>query len=131
MRSDQAASNVLSRFAMALSLAREFRGVGILISIPVILSAINSNWLYTKVGPLDPWYNVAYFLHYDDPSFLNDIYKIARLSWIIPGFVAYQVFSPVVANYVLHMGCLVISVVFLFLTLHRLFGYRIAFATAA
>jgi hypothetical protein len=95
------------------------------------LSAINSNWLYTKVGPLDPWYNVAYFLHYDDPSFLNDIYKIARLSWIIPGFVAYQVFSPVVANYVLHMGCLVISVVFLFLTLHRLFGYRIAFATAA
>jgi hypothetical protein len=121
----------VSRFAMPLSLTKERRGIGILISIPVILSAINSNWLYTQVGLVDPWYNVAYFLHYDDPSFLNDIYKIARLSWIIPGFIVYQIFSPVVANYILHMGCLFISVVFLFLTLNRPFGYRIAFATAA
>ena len=103
----------------------------LLAAIPIIMSAINSDWLYTGIGWLDPWYNVAYFLHYSDPTFLNSYYKIARLSWIVPGFAAYHVFTPVLANYLLHMGCLLISVVLFFLTVSRLFDSTIAFATAA
>jgi hypothetical protein len=113
----------------ALSL-NEFGSCVLLVAIPIVLSIINSSWLYTPMGYLDPWYNVGYFLHYSDPNFLNTYYKIARLSWIIPGFAAYQVFSPLVANYVLHMGCLLVAIVFFFLAVSRLFDSSIAFATA-
>src|SRR5580704_9248226 len=75
----------------------------LLASIPIAMSIVNSDWLYTSIGFLDPWVNVGYFLHYSDPEFGAGYYKAARLSWIIPGFIAYHVFQPVVANYVLHM----------------------------
>ena len=103
----------------------------VLLLTPIILSLINDSWLYTKIGWLDPWYNVAYFLHYDDPNFLNWYYKIARLSWIIPGYVIYSVFTPLVANYILHMGALVLSTLALYSGLRRLFGVDVAFLTAA
>jgi hypothetical protein len=103
----------------------------LLAAIPIVLSIVNSSWLYTEIGSLDPWVNVGYFLHYSDPTFFNYYYKIARLSWIIPGFVAYHVFQPIVANYLLHMGCLLVTIVFFFLTVTRLFGRTIALATAA
>ena len=80
----------------------------LLAAIPLAMSIVNVNWLFTPIGSIDPWVNVGYFLHYSDPTFLNSYYKIARLSWIIPGFAAYQVFSPVVASYVLHVGCLLV-----------------------
>ena len=103
----------------------------LLAAIPLAMSIVNVNWLFTPIGSIDPWVNVGYFLHYSDPTFLNSYYKIARLSWIIPGFAAYQIFSPVVASYVLHVGCLLVSIVFFYLTVARLFGPTIAFATAA
>ena len=102
----------------------------LLATISVVMSIINSSWLYTPIGWLDPWYNVAYFLHYSDPTFLSGYYKAARLPWIIPGFVAYHVFQPIVANYLLHMGCLIVSIAFFYLTVARLLGSIIAFATA-
>ncbi len=113
-----------------LTARSQFQSCLLLAAIPIALSAINSSWLYTPMSWLDPWYNVAYFLHYDDPAFLNSYYKSSRLSWIIPGFVAYKIFQPIVANYILHMGCLIVSVLFFYLTVVRLFGPAIAFATA-
>jgi hypothetical protein len=86
---------------------------------------------YSPIGWVDPWCNVGYFLHYSDPEFGAGYYKAARLSWIIPGFIAYHVFQPIVANYVLHMGCLILSVLFLYLTIAGLFGRAVAFAIAA
>ena len=119
------------KFGAYLTARSQFQSCLLLAAIPIALSAINSSWLYTPLSWLDPWYNVAYFLHYDDPAFLNSYYKSSRLSWIIPGFVAYKIFQPIVANYILHMGCLVVSVLFFYLTVIRLFGPTIAFATAA
>jgi hypothetical protein len=103
----------------------------ILAAIPISMSAVNSSWLYTRIGWLDPWTNVGYFLHYNDPTFLNWYYKISRLSWILPGFAAYHIFRPIVANYLLHVGYLLVSVIFFYLTVARLFGAVVAFATAA
>jgi hypothetical protein len=103
----------------------------LLVAIPIVMSIVNSEWLYTPIRGIDPWVNVGYFLHYADPEFGAGYYKAARLSWIIPGFIAYHVFQPVVANYVLHMGCLILSVLFLYLTIARLFGTAVAFAIAA
>jgi hypothetical protein len=103
----------------------------LLVLTPIAMSLINDSWLYTEIAWLDPWYNIAYFLHYSDPNFLNWYYKIARLPWIIPGYLAYSVFTPVVANYILHMGALILSALALYSGLRRLFGVDVAFLTAA
>ena len=71
------------------------------------------------------------FLHYFDPTFGNWYYKIARLSWIIPGSIAYHIFDPVVANYLLHIGFLILSITFFYLTVARLFNQAVAFPIAA
>jgi hypothetical protein len=117
---DQSVSSVSNRYAL-----------GLLAAIPIMMSLFNDNWLYTQVGWLDPWYNVAYFLHYSDPTFLNDYYKISRLSWIIPGYVIYLLFNPLVANYLLHVGSLFISSSALFLALRKLFNVEVAFVSSA
>jgi len=124
-------SNVDCHGVTSLLSAPDFRNCLLLSAIPIAMSIVNSSWLYTPIGYLDAWYNVGYFLHYFDPTFLNSSYKIARLSWIIPGFVAYHIFQPFVANYLLHMGCLLVSVLFFYLTVARMFGSVIAFSTAA
>src|SRR6476619_4563752 len=77
----------------------------LLAAIPIVMSIVNSEWLYTPIGYLDPWVNVGYFLHYTDPEFGAGYYKAARLSWIIPGFLAYHVFQPIAASYLLHVTC--------------------------
>ena len=48
-----------------------------------------------------------------------------------PGAFAYHVFQPIVANYVLHMGGLILSVLFFYLTVAKLFGRTVAFPIAA
>jgi hypothetical protein len=102
----------------------------VLILIPLIMAAINSDWLYTPIGYLDPWYNVGYFLHYGDPSFRTSYYKISRLSWLLPGWVLYHVFRATVANFVLHVGALLVATIFVYLTLARLVARDIAFLAA-
>jgi hypothetical protein len=102
-----------------------------LAAIPIALSICNDNWLYTHIGYLDPWYNVGYFMHYTDPTYLNWYYKIARLSWLIPGYLIYRIFTPPVANYILHMGPLIVSAFMLFAALRRIISTEIAFLTAA
>lgn len=105
--------------------------LAILAAIPLVMTAINDSWIYTAVGYLDPWYNVGYFLHYNNEQFLNEYYKISRLSWIIPGYVIYQIFNPLVANFILHAGVLFISAAALFIGLRRLFPIGPAFIAAA
>src|SRR5947207_202455 len=102
----------------------------LLLAIPLILAAAQRDWLYTPIGYLDPWYNVGYFLHYSDSTFLGGHYKESRLSWIAPGFVLYQLLTPRLANFVLHVGALVTATVFLYLTLARLVGREVALIVA-
>jgi hypothetical protein len=122
-------AGLMGRIAAALH-AIHFRNCLLLAAIPIIMSAINASWIYTFIGYLDPWVNVGYFLHYADPTYIPMDYKIARLSWIIPGFIAHHLFQPLVASYLLHMGCLLLSVIFFYLTVARLFDSVIAFSTA-
>jgi hypothetical protein len=105
--------------------------IAILCALPLAMAAVNDSWLYTVSGWLDPWYNVGYFIHYNDPTFLNDYYKIARLSWIIPGYIIYYLFNPLVANFILHIGALILSTCSLYLGLKRSLNARAAFIAAA
>jgi hypothetical protein len=115
----------------AVLFSYECRTCLLLATIPMTMSIINSSWLFTEISSLDPWVNVGYFLHYSDPSWGNWYYKIARLTWIIPGFITYHIFQPIVANCVLHLSYLILAILFFYLAVARLFNQSIAFVTAA
>src|SRR5581483_8978097 len=97
------------------------------LAIPLGFALIQRDWLYTPIGNLDPWYNVGFFLHYTDPAFYADHYKGSRLSWLAPGFALYSIFTPRLANFILHVGALVTATSFVYLTLARLVGREVAF----
>lgn len=118
-------------FSLIAQIRKEYISWIAIGSIPIVLAIINSNWLFTPIGYLDPWYNVGYFLHYNDESHLNWYYKISRLSWIIPGYIVYKIFNPIVANYILHIGLLLISSFALMSAMRRMFSTRVGFISSA
>jgi hypothetical protein len=69
---------------------------------PLVLLMFNADWFFTREGYLDPWNYVGLFREYLDPEYLPEEYKLARLPWILAGFLAHSSFNPVVAAYVLH-----------------------------
>jgi len=102
-----------------------------LVFIPIVIGLIHDDWLYSTIGFMDPWYNVGYFLHYFDPAVLNGYYKEERLSWLLPGYFLYGSIGPLAANFVLHVGSLILSTTFLYLTLARLTSRWAALIAAA
>jgi hypothetical protein len=94
----------------------------IVLLVPLTLSAINGSWLYTPVGFLDPWYYVGYGYHYDDPSFMENYYKASRLPWVLAQYIFRHAFSPIVANYILQIGCIWVATAAVYLAAAALFG---------
>src|SRR5258708_39568613 len=81
-------------------------------SLPILLALINSNWLFTPPPLLangtprqpDAWFYFSYFKHFFDfvgQYPFNTQYFAERLSWNLPGYAAYHLFPPSVANLVL------------------------------
>lgn len=91
---------------------------------------INREWLLTGRSAVDSWMYFGYFLHYNDPDFLADNKKIARLPWILLGYLVHRLFTPIVASYVLHAGLLLAATVTLYLVVERLFTRHAAILTA-
>src|SRR5215218_4033767 len=108
-------------------LAPDTAPIAVLIAMPLVMSLFGREWLYTPIGSLDPWYNIGFFMFYHDGSFLTDRYKVQRLPWILPGWLLYHGLGPLIANFVLHIGALVVSTVFVYLTLARLVARQSAF----
>jgi hypothetical protein len=102
-----------------------------LVLVPVAIALLWDGWIYSVVGYLDPWINIGYFIHYYDPNYLPDYYKSSRLPWLIPAYGLYHTVGPLVANFILHVGCLVASAVLVYLALARLIWRRTAFLAAA
>ncbi len=69
---------------------------------PLLLLFFNSDWFFTREGYLDPWNYVGLFREYLDPDYLPEDYKLARLPWILAGFVAHSLLPPIGAASVLH-----------------------------
>src|SRR5690349_11859733 len=74
--------------------------------LPWTLMSVSSYWIYTDMGYIDPWLYHGYFHRF--PEFVSRLYPGTyygtRLAWILPGYAAYQLFSPHTANLVLHLG---------------------------
>jgi len=91
---------------------------------------VNREWLLTARSAVDSWMYFGYFLHYNNPAFLADNKKIARLPWILLGYLVHRIFTPIVASYLLHAGLLLAGAVALYLVAKRLFSRGAAVLTA-
>jgi hypothetical protein len=89
---------------------------------PLVLLIFNRDWMFTTEGYLDPWHYVGLFREYLNPSYSPGAYKLARLPWILAGFLAHHLFSSVTAAYVLHGSFLIVTSLALFAGLYALFG---------
>jgi len=113
-------------------LARMDRYVFILLSIPALVLARNTNPIFTPVGYLDPWIYFSFFnnlIEFKRRLFPHTYYG-SRLAWILPGALVYNVFAPVVANCVLHLTVFYAAVLSLYYILKSTIGRRGALLAA-
>ena len=107
----------------------------ILFMMPLLITLINPNWIYNPpvLNNVDTWiYNglFRYFFDFADSYPSNLHYFIERLSAILPGYALYHVFTPEVANAVLHLGVYMLTVFALYGVMRRLFDKDTAFIAA-
>lgn len=98
-----------------------------LIALPLLITLINPNWIYNPdvLNDVDTWVYHGLFRYFFDfattsPSNLH--YFIERLSWILPGYVLYKIFTPVLANAILHLSVYYIGLFAIYGTARQLFG---------
>ncbi|AGB01509.1 glycosyltransferase family 39 protein [Methanoregula formicica] len=81
-------------------------------------------WLFTEVGPLDPWMFLRKFIFYTS-GFIND-YKDCRLPWIIPGHISYSLFGPLTGHYVILLLLLCGTTICVYFLMRNLFNRNVA-----
>jgi hypothetical protein len=90
------------------------------------------NVLYSPPLCTDPWFYLGCFK--DLVNFKRDLFPGShfgsRYPWILPGYLIHSLFSPVAANFILHLTVHSIAVLSLFSTLRVTAGVRAAFLTA-
>src|SRR5882724_9800413 len=83
------------------------RDILLLLSLPIILLLINNNWIFNPPSDFpDSWFYLTNFRHFFDfaPNYPSNIhYFIERLTWNLLGYSFYHVFTPIIANYLLHL----------------------------
>jgi len=104
----------------------------LLLLLPLLLLLINQIWIFNPNGTIDPWVYFGHFIRLKQYLIaFPDAYYGSRLSWILPGYLAYFLFSPLVANYVLHLGFYYLAILSLYFILKPSVGRRAAFLTSA
>jgi hypothetical protein len=99
-----------------------------LLLLPLLLLLINQIWMFNLDGNLDPWFYLGYFIRLKQYLIaFPDAYYGSRLSWILPGYLAYFLFPPFVANYVLHLSFYYLAIFSLYFILKPSAGRRAAF----
>src|SRR6185312_12976998 len=94
----------------------------VLLSALAAMVAINPEWLFSWKNLVDDWMYVGYFWHYDTPGFLADNKKIARLPWILLGYLVNKVANPITASLILHTGLLAAGALAFYRLAAKLFG---------
>ena len=104
----------------------------LLLLLPLLLLLINQIWIFNLNGNLDPWFYFGYFIRLKQYLIaFPDVYYGSRLSWILPGYLAYSLFSPLVASYVLHLSFYYLATLSLYFILKSSVGRRAAFLASA
>lgn len=107
----------------------------LLIALPLLITLINPNWIYNPdvLNDTDTWiYHglFRYFFDFATTSPSNTHYFIERLSWVLPGYALYKLFTPVIANAILHLSVYYIALFAIYGTARQLFGQTPAFIAA-
>jgi hypothetical protein len=101
-----------SGIASRLALGEKYVHAFVLTLLPWACLAVNRDWIYSASGMIDPWLYHGYFHRF--PAFVSslyaDLYYGTRLAWIVPGYAAYSLFPPHLANLVLHLGLYYVAV---------------------
>jgi hypothetical protein len=110
-------------------------GVGLAVlllpGVLVTLLVVDPTWAVTDSTFIDPWYYVGYFEFL--PQYVREfpqLYYGSRLTWLIPGFLAYNTLPVIAANYLLHAFYHLAGTTTLYLLLARTLGARAALLSA-
>jgi hypothetical protein len=83
-----------------------YLGAALVALSPFLLLLFNTEWFYDPLGWIDTYIFLGYFKHYLDPTFFPYDYKIARLPWILIGYIFNLLLPIVAAQSLLHVLCL-------------------------
>jgi hypothetical protein len=79
----------------------------LLIAWPWLLLLVSPNWIYLNVGGyVDAWLYFGYFQNLRSylQTYTDIQYYGSRLSWVVPGYLAYHLLPPLAANLILRLG---------------------------
>jgi len=95
--------------------------------VPVVLLLASQEWFFPySGGPTDGWFNDIYFYGYGKLPQLFGVYKAARLSWILKGWLVQHLFSPLVGYYVLNLFILYACIIPFYYITKLLFNRSVA-----
>jgi len=110
---------------------RTFTDLALVCGVIAGLALLKDDWLFNSTTYfVDGWMYLGYFLHYDLPSMLAGNKKIARLPWILSGYLVHSGLSPVPAALVLHLGVFGTGAAALYLLVRRLLDRAVALVVA-
>ena len=123
---------------VGLRLARGWLHVIVLLSIPALVLLRQTNAIFNDAKSIDSsnfvdsWLYLGFFRNFLDFKryLFTDTYYASRMSWILPGWLVNQVFSPEAANYVLHLSVFYLFVFSLYFAVSRLAHRRAALVAA-
>jgi hypothetical protein len=110
----------------------------ILLSIPALVLFRQTNAIFNDAKSIDSsnfvdsWLYLGFFRNFVDFKryLFTDTYYASRMSWILPGWLINVVFSPEIANYVIHLGVFYLLVFSLYFAVSRLANPRAALVAA-
>lgn len=109
------------------TIANSDRGLLLLLILPWLLLINNDAWIFDYHVMIDPWFYFGFFIRFKQLlEAYGDTYYASRMGWILPGHIAFKIFPPLVAQYLLHVGFYYLAVVSIYLLLRRTVGYRSA-----
>lgn len=106
--------------------------VWLILALPIVLALINPNWLF-NAGIVDDYLYLGYQLNLPkyfqwEPSVLT--YFLERMSWLLPTYMVRQAFSPLAANFIIHLSVYYLAIFSVYGTLKRLFNGKVAIIIA-
>ena len=110
----------------------------VLLSIPALVLFRQTNAIFNDAKSIDSsnfvdsWLYLGFFRNFIDFKryLFTDTYYASRMSWILPGWLVNQVFSPEIANYVIHLSVFYLFVFSLYFAVSRLANPRAALVAA-
>jgi hypothetical protein len=100
--------------------------------VPLYILFVSSNWIFSPTQSIDPWVYHGFFRNLQEYKtvLFPGTYYGSRLSWIVPGFLAYKFLPPLAANYALHLGLWYTAVFALYFTLRATAGRQAGLVAA-